>query len=290
MALDTSETDEVLERGLAGGTPAAAAPDAVWSRAQTARSDELNGLHAALLVRREAVAAARTALEGERAGLERAADEAPASPHTRPADRSGRAGAPFWALVDFAEDVSDSDAAGIEAALEGAGLLDAWVLPDGSALGGDELDVVLRPGAAVASESLHRCLSPEPEMPVAADVTGALLGSIALGDGRAEAAVDVDGSFRLGPAHGRFAKPAAEWIGATARERRRAARIAAIDAQLVALAQEEVALDDEWRSLAARRERLAAEVAAFPTPAGSGALAASSRWRPHTQDASLMRR
>lgn len=52
----------------------------------------------------------------------------------RPADRAGRAGAPFYECVDFAADLAEDRRAGIEAALEGAGVLDAWVTPEGRIL------------------------------------------------------------------------------------------------------------------------------------------------------------
>jgi hypothetical protein len=53
-------------------------------------------------------------------------------PYTRSAEaRRQRAGAPLWQLVDFREHVHADQRAGLEAALEAAGLLDAWVTPDG---------------------------------------------------------------------------------------------------------------------------------------------------------------
>lgn len=42
-----------------------------------------------------------------------------------------RTGAPLWQLVDFRESVAAGDRAGLEAALEASGLLDAWVFADG---------------------------------------------------------------------------------------------------------------------------------------------------------------
>jgi hypothetical protein len=54
----------------------------------------------------------------------------------RTADRTGRPGAPLWRLLDWREHVEGRTQAGIEAALQAAGLLDAWVLPDGSVSAG----------------------------------------------------------------------------------------------------------------------------------------------------------
>src|SRR5437660_796594 len=64
--------------------------------------------------------------------------------------RDGRPGAPLWRLVDLASGVAPAEVDGLEAALTGAGLIDAWVQPDGAVdLGDDRADVVLtaRPAA-----------------------------------------------------------------------------------------------------------------------------------------------
>ena len=46
----------------------------------------------------------------------------------RPAQRIGReGGAPLYACCEFADNVPEAERAGLEAAIEGAGLLDAWV-------------------------------------------------------------------------------------------------------------------------------------------------------------------
>ena len=82
--------------------------------------------------RRRELEAERTALEEERNRLEGGEDAGPPVPHTRDAGvRAAREGAPLWQLVDFRRSVSDGERAGLEAALEAAGLLDAWVSPDG---------------------------------------------------------------------------------------------------------------------------------------------------------------
>ncbi|MEJ7893155.1 MAG: TIGR02680 family protein [Solirubrobacteraceae bacterium] len=264
LELDASERIELVERALAAGGPAAADPAAVWSQALATRRDELASERAGLVTRADGLAANRSELEAERDALARAADDRPAAAPTRPADRSGRPGAPFWALVNFNAGISDADAAGLEAALEGAGLLDAWVLPEGVALDRETLDVVLHPGDGAGPRTLAELLHSEAGAPVADEVVDALLRSVAIADERAVCAVDVDGRFHLGPARGRFAKPSAEWIGAPARDRRRAARIAAIDAKLLELSSETRALEGDLRVLDERGEQLAAEVTAFP--------------------------
>ncbi|MGI8685190.1 MAG: SbcC/MukB-like Walker B domain-containing protein [Acidimicrobiales bacterium] len=141
-------------------------------------------------VGRSVLAAERDTAGGERAALveERArwADGGlvdPDGPAWR-SPREGRPGAPLWRLVDVAPGVAPAEIDGLEAALTGAGLLDAWVQPDGAvALGADRADVVLttRP---VAGRSLAGLLVPAAmegdESGVAADVVAAVLASVAV--------------------------------------------------------------------------------------------------------------
>ena len=71
-------------------------------------------------------------LDDERQRLEAGEDAAPPVPHTRDPDvRGDRVGAPLWQLIEFRDHVDAACRSGLEAALEAAGLLDAWVSPDG---------------------------------------------------------------------------------------------------------------------------------------------------------------
>ena len=71
-------------------------------------------------------------LEAEHTETEAAAVLAPPPQPTRDAaGRAGRPGAALWQLVEFADGVPGEERAGLEAALEASGLLDAWVSPDG---------------------------------------------------------------------------------------------------------------------------------------------------------------
>lgn len=90
-------------------------------------SDELRE-HRVTARARAAVAEARIAeLTAESDRLRAELDDSPTPPAARDTDRADRAGAPLWRLVQFADDVTDEAAAGIEAALAAASLLDAWV-------------------------------------------------------------------------------------------------------------------------------------------------------------------
>ena len=201
----------------------------------------------------------------------------PISPTRDDTARQNRAGAPLWRLVDFTPGLADEQAAGIEAALEAAGILDAWVTPDGRLLGPGEHDALLvAVGPSLATldrrwPHLGTVLQPAVDRSdaraalVADETIRGLLEQIALGmEAPTAAAVDCDGHFRLGPVDGRWSKPAAEHIGDGARQAARHRRLAEL-AQLIegALAEERV----EERAVAAIRGATAAaqvEAAAAP--------------------------
>ena len=62
----------------------------------------------------------------------------PPAPHTRdPQVRDIRPGAPLWKVTDFAPGMPEEHRACLEAALESAGILDAWLTPDGDLIAGD---------------------------------------------------------------------------------------------------------------------------------------------------------
>ncbi|NNH69411.1 endonuclease [Nocardia uniformis] len=86
--------------------------------------------------------AAELRAERERVAAER--DDAPPAFAARTDDRGDRPGAPLWRLVRFADTVTPEAAAGIEAALQAANLLDGWVCAD-SALPEHNSDQFLTP-------------------------------------------------------------------------------------------------------------------------------------------------
>ena len=200
--------------------PVAARRDAIAAR--TAEASTLEVERAGVVTEREGIAAER--------------DDAPPPSPTRPAPRAGRAGAPLWRLVRFADGVGSAEAAGIEAALHAAGLLDAWLYPSGdgtlAALAAGEQDAYLRAGPPVAGASLADVLVPEAQDLVLADRIVAVLASIALDEFEG---VAPSGRWGQGAGTGRFAKERCEYIGATARATRRAARIAECDRRIAAL-------------------------------------------------------
>ncbi|WP_344805442.1 SbcC/MukB-like Walker B domain-containing protein [Microlunatus ginsengisoli] len=215
--------------------------------------------------------AAATRLDNARAALSRLGDVRAAVDADRdpepPMSVLGRTervdGHALWQLVDFAADLDDADRAGLEAALQGAGLLDAWLRPGGRLLDADQRDVVLAAaetttangrGSAAAAQSTVAADTGErpdpstagsgtladllrPDLPADSDLTAddvrRVLTAIRVdGDADTTARVGVDGSWRLGPARGRAAKQQAQYIGATARAEERARRLAALDSAI----------------------------------------------------------
>lgn len=209
-----------------------------------------------LVGRRTLAADSLTAMEAESAEVsaerERVAaevDPGPVPVSWRRANRDGRAGAPLWACCDFIEPGLDShQQANVEAALDAAGLLDAWIpaaesadMPTG-ALDQDDpdtLDAWLRPEpdtpqtAADAVSAVLRASVPNGSGLTADDVQR-VLDAVSLGD--VGIAVSPTGRFSLGPLQGRSTKTAPEFIGATARAERRRRRLDELDAQLNELA------------------------------------------------------
>ena len=228
---------------------------------------------------RAALEGSLAALEGDRAALEDEArrleddhDEPPETPAWARSQRDGRPGAPLWRAVDLRPEVGASERASIEAALHAAGLLDAWLTPEGVLLDPDTLDTLLRPSAPVArGTTLGAVLSADPAAALDATLIDRVLATVAYGPTAvgtaAPAAIGADGSFVLGPLHGRAAKEQAEHLGAAARAARRARRLAEVRAALEALAARQSEIDALLARLGERAAVLDAELAAFPSAA-----------------------
>ena len=242
--------------------------DARINDARQARHDEITRLGSIL----DKLADDLTGLRAERALVADEHDQAPPPFAARTGSRDDRAGAPLWALVDFAPDINDITAAGIEAALEAANLLDAWVAPAGAVETGtsDTLLLPLPPAERPKRSLLGGHLIAEPEGALPVPEIEAVLASIAVGApaGTAAAgvapAIDTDGRFRQGIQLGAHHKPHAEYIGTTARARRRAQRLAALDAQIDAAEQEEARTAEAARTIRTMLDAVGAARNALP--------------------------
>jgi uncharacterized protein (TIGR02680 family) len=231
----------------------------------------LTNIQSALDQRHKEVCDAIASLEKEAAGLREGRHDPPPAPHTRDeAARRERAGAPFWALCDFAEDLDEGARAGLEAALEAAGLLDAWLTPDGRVLTDGRFDTQLAVGTSVPhpdSAALGRWLLPtvSENSTVPAETVAHVLTLIGAGPDVGQCWVSLDGRWQVGPLHGHFGKVAALHIGHTARERRRRERLAAIESETTRLAGERVAIEADRNTIVARLAAAEAESASAPS-------------------------
>jgi len=290
LRLDEEELDGVRATAAAvGGEPGgdAASLAAAAEALAAPRRDALAGERGEREADRRAAVADRDDVDAERRRVEAARELGPEPPPTRETPRGGRPGAPFYRLCDFRADLAGADRAGLEAALEASGLLDAWVTPEGEALAADTLDTVLLPEPlAGGTRTLADLFVPatagddeeadgkgkdgeEPAGPiddaVDAEVVRRLLRSVAVGDHpEARCRVDVDGSFRHGPLHGRWRKEAAEHVGAAAREAARRRRLAELEERLAELDARIAELDAALEALAERRRRLDGEARSVP--------------------------
>lgn len=250
--------------------------------------ERLGGLaHDAVAERREraqseladATARVRTAeqtlagLDRRRAQIEAETDPSPPAPHWRRGERADTGGAPLWRLVDFRPDLDPGERAGLEAALEGAGLLDAWIEVDGRVHRGDREDVWLGRDATPAAPHLGTVLVADvpPGSAVPTGVVELVLAGIALGTAAQDdepvgpaLGVSVSGDWRSGPLAGRTGKPTPQFIGATARAAERDRRLEEVDAQRAAVAADREAALGLAASARADLAAVAAWVAAQP--------------------------
>lgn len=186
--------------------------------------------------------------------------------------RTNQPGAPFWQIVDVRDGIDATTVDGIEAALTGAGLLDAWVRPDGSIdLPDDAADLVLAGDAPDVEPSLAGVLAPVDDTAVPVAVADRILNAIAVAHRATDSspAADVvigrDGTFRIGPATGRADVSPAQLIGAAAQERHRLAEIARLRAVIEALDAELRELDRQARQLDVADAAFAADLDARPS-------------------------
>ncbi|MBL7487678.1 TIGR02680 family protein [Frankia sp. AgB1.9] len=237
----------------------------------------------AAIGRRQAAVEARTelartelaALDEDIERLVAGGHDAPPAAYTRSAPaRAGRAGAPLWKAVDFADGVPADHRAGIEAALEAAGILDAWVSPDGHLRDAVTDDVLVAPDRPATGRTLAAVLVPAvdraDQSAAALDdaVLARLLAAIGLDETSAGTWVGVDGRFRNGVLAGSWHKPSATYLGEGAREAARRDRLVRLRAEaeglrarLATLATAAADLADQQRALAAEHRELPADTA-----------------------------
>ncbi|GIH52890.1 Putative exonuclease SbcCD, C subunit [Microbispora rosea] len=263
---DVAALAEALTHAGDAGAPSLAEVYSVRTeerRTEAARSAER------LSARARDLAADLVRLRREREEIAAERDEAPPHDDRRTADRDGRPGAPLWRLVRFAGDLDEKEAAGLEGALYGAGLLTAWVHPQArhtlaavEVLESDGYLLPLPEESRPSGRTLADVLVPEEQDLVPAAVVADVLRSVAVADTitpardrQAGPAPTVTGraQFGLGLLLGARPKPSPEYIGATNRANRRAARLAEYDETIGETSR---AHEDAQRDLARANRRL----------------------------------
>jgi len=272
---DPDELIAVLEDwGVSGegANPAAALID----DAARAAGAELGHTAGELTTARTRHAARAGELTEEIGRLRAGGHDIPPVPHTRPARvRDGRPGAPLWKVTDFALGMSDDERAGLEAALEAAGILDAWVTPEGNLVDGDV--IVVSGLAPVAGESCASLLMPAIDSDdsqagvLREESVASVLSAIGRGPGTAGTGgtwVTTDGRWSNGVLSGAWHKDQAGYIGEGAREAARRTRIEQLERELDAERAAIERLDRELADIAARQNRLADEHRSVPSDDG----------------------
>lgn len=191
--------------------------------------------------------------------------------------------------MDFTDEsgLTDGVRAGLEAALEASGLLDAWVGPDGTVAAADTWDTLVTVGAPVDGPSLAAVLHPavDRDDPAASSVSDDEVARLLAGIGLLGSDEEIplhgswiaaDGRFRLGALTGAWSKPTAEYLGEGAREQARRARITAVEAEAVECAARLDALAGQDAALEADEQRLGAEQAGLPDDSALRAAHAAS--------------
>lgn len=221
------------------GVPSSDGPNEDDDVARSGRADRWLGAvdtDLALAVQRSNAAVADqqelvAALTEERHQIAEEPNPGPPPKPTRPDATDDRApGAPLYMCVDFAAGLDEPTRAGLESALDAAGLLDARIttspLPDGS----HDAAIVPRGVSTTAGPTLADVLVPTETGGLDAAQISQVLHSIPLDSDTVRLAED--GSWRLGPLGGRYLHPEARYIGHVARERRRAERLAQLDKKI----------------------------------------------------------
>jgi hypothetical protein len=264
LAADAGALSEALERiGEPGATSLAEVFDGRTAERQAATIAARTNLERELRELGERLAG----LRAQRDAIAAEQDDAPPASDLRPASREGRPGAPLWRLVRFGDGISGREAAAVEGALYGAGLLTAWVHPDPglteAALAGAEADGYLVASAPLSGRTLADVLVPEEQDHVAPAVVTAVLRSVSLtrepvaaGAGVTAPAISTKAQFSYGVHAGARPKDAPEFIGATNRASRRRARLAEFGELINAAVTQDKRLTEELERAAGQLEDL----------------------------------
>lgn len=240
--------------------------------------EELRGRREELRGARRPLATESEQLTARLAELENEAERPPPPPvlwrrRARP-PLEDAAGAPLWRCARPVDGVSTDELTMVETTMAAAGLLDAWLTPDGRLSTVDGMEPVevqlLAPGGG-GGATLASVLAPESAGGVPAEVIRSVLAGIGWHQDRPTADgmnawLAADGTWRLGPLTGRVesVRPAS-YLGAAAREAARQREIHQITERLTELAAEIAELDEELQDSDDQLSTLAAEARRIPS-------------------------
>jgi uncharacterized protein (TIGR02680 family) len=276
--LRVADPDELVDGleswGLTGEGPNPAA--GIIDDAARAAGTELGHLAGELNSQRARHVTRAEELAGEIGRLRDGGHDAPPAPHTRYAGvRDDRPGAPLWKVTDFAPGLADNERAGLEAALEAAGILDAWVTPEGNLVDGDVIVVSgLDPVAGASCASLLVPAIDRDDVQAGvlrAESVAYVLSAIGRGPWTSSAGgtwVTTDGRWSNGVLSGTWHKDQAGYIGEGAREAARRARIERHEADLAAERAAIGRLDADLAGIEARQNCLTDEHRSVPPDDG----------------------
>ena len=289
----TMPSDEEISGDIDEWSQRVESPSPIASMLRRAELDarqRVDVLRARLQHRIDEIAVVRADAKALVEKLQQGFHEPPALPsRVNEVARSVRPGAPFWSLVDFVPSCPMAFRANIEAALEAAGVLNAWVTPDGSVLSPDFADVSLcitgSPDVA-EDKCLLQTFRPDDRRSgtsctVSDSIIRALLRKVGYGALSAEAWIDSNGQWQNGPLHGQCQKEAAQYVGQDARENHRAWNLGMAQAELHRLDDETGQVEQQRRSVEGKLASITTQVQAFPSESpireAASAVAGASR-------------
>lgn len=192
--------------------------------------DEIRNRQAGLVQNKKGLTQERASLTGELAKILENVERPPDPPvlwQRRDRSTFSDQGAPLWKCVQPRAGIDSRQLDLLEATLAAAGLLDAWLLPDGTlrAADGTPSDTFLIPMSELETSNLTVVLEPTPTDGVPDSAIRGVLAAIGWlptapsGDGGAHTWLAADGTWRWASLTGR-AQPSqpASYLGATARE------------------------------------------------------------------------
>ncbi len=243
----------------------------ILHEAEQAARDALKLEQQEIQAQRDAILAEQSELQTRLSQLESGFQQPPLLPSlANEASRAARTGAPFWSLVDFTDACSADDRAALEAALESAGILNAWVTPDGFVLAADFQDVVLSSDAtSMPAESLGRVFKPEPSASdrVPREVVAAILERIGYGEQECTTWLNAQGHWRNGQLRGHAQKEHSQHVGHEAREKHRLRSLVTVRTTLSNVDAQQQQLLAQLQALDGRLLSVASQLVAAPTDA-----------------------